>query len=162
MPPMTSTTRSEVSRMSSNVPRERVSTPLRSGRSPVTCSTMSARASSSSANADPTVPWPSRPTLNVAGNQVLDRFAADDEPRVAARGEHHGRARDAVVVVGHRVAVGAGGRGDDHVADAGLVERHLVDQHVAGLAVLAGQATGCGAAEAVDDLRLVARAVEHR
>src|SRR3954451_13746404 len=130
MPPMTSTTKSDVSRMSSDVPRERVSTPLRSGRSPVTCSTMSARAASSSANADPTVPWPSRPTLNVAGNQVLEGLAADDQARVAAGREDDGRAPHAVVVVGHRVAVGAGGRCDDHVAGARVVEQHLVDEHV--------------------------------
>src|SRR3954451_10672519 len=155
MPPMTSTTKSDVSRMSSDVPRERVSTPLISGRSPVTCSTASARVASSSANADPTVPWPSRPTLNVAGNQVLEGLAADDEARVAAGGEDDGRARDAVVVVGHRVAVRAGRRRDDHVADARVVEQDVVDDHVRGLAVLAGQPASGRAPEAVGDLGLV-------
>src|SRR4051812_49935702 len=125
---MTSTTRSELSRMSSNVPRERVSTPVSSGRRPVTCSTPGARACSSSANAPPTVPWPSRPTLNVAGNQVLEGLAAHDEPRVAAGGEDDGRARHAVVVVWHRLAVGAGRGRDDHVAPApGVAPRPAAD-----------------------------------
>src|SRR3954451_17739806 len=161
-PPMTSTIRSELWRISSNEPRERVSTPLSCGRRPVTCSTPSARSSSSRANADPTVPWPSRPTSNVSGNQVLVGLAADDEARVAVLGEDDRRPRHAVVVVGERVAVGAGGRRDDHVAGARVVEDDLVDDHIGGLAVLAGQATRRTAAEAIDDLRLVPRAVEHR
>src|SRR3954469_14033647 len=133
---MTSTIRSELARTSSKVPRERVSTPLSSGRRPVMCSTPGARACSSSAKAAPTVPWPSRPTLNVAGNQVLEGLAADDEPRVAAGGEDDGRARAAVVVVVHRVAVRAGRRRVHHVADARVVEQDVVDDHVRGLAVL--------------------------
>src|SRR3954453_9969219 len=162
MPPMTSTTRSALPTMSSKVPRERVSTPVSSGRRPVMSSTSSARSSSSPANAEPTVPWPSRPTLNVSGNQVLDGLAAHDDPSVAAGGEDDGRPGDAVVVVGHRVAVGAGGRRDDDVAGARVVEQDLVDEHVGGLAVLARQPAGGAPAEAVDDLGLVARAVEHR
>src|SRR3954462_15922893 len=147
---MTSTIRSELARTSSKVPRERVSTPLSSGRRPVMCSTPGARACSSWAKAAPTVPWPSRPTLNVAGNQVLEGLAAHDEPRVAAGGEDDGGARRAVVVVGHRMAVRTGGGRDDHVAGARVVELHLVDDDVAGLAVLARQAALRRAAEAID------------
>src|SRR4051795_9485987 len=157
---MTSTIRSELARTSSKVPRERVSTPLSSGRRPVMCSTPGARACSSSAKAAPTVPWPSRPTLNVAGNQVLDGLAAHAEPRVTAGGEDDRRARHAVVVVGHRVAVGAGRGRDDQIAGAGVVEQHVIDDDVAGLAVLAGQAARRGAAEAIGDLGLVAGAIE--
>src|SRR4051812_15624056 len=123
---MTSTTRSALSSTSSNVPRERVRTPVSSGRSPVTCSTWSARSRRSSANAAPTVPWPSSPTLNVPGKQVLVGLAAHDGPRVAVLDEHHRRPRDAVVVVGHAVAVGAGRGRDDDVAHARVVEQDLV------------------------------------
>src|SRR5690242_2332759 len=133
MPPMTSTIRSALSSTSSKVPRERVSTPVSSGRRPVTCSTWSARSRSSSAKADPTVPWPRRPTLKVAGKQVLVGLATDDGARVAVLDEHDWRPRHAVVVVGHRVAVGAGGGRDDQVAGARVVEQDLVDDDVARL-----------------------------
>src|SRR5919107_741535 len=113
---MSSTTRSEPARISSKSPRERVSTPASSGRSPVTGTIASARSRSSVANAEPTVPWPSRPTLNVSGTQILVALAADDDPRRPVAAEQHGRAADAVVVGGHRVAVGPGGGGDEHVA----------------------------------------------
>src|SRR3954454_14218862 len=162
MPPMTSTTRSALSRTSWKVPRERVRTPVSSGRRPVTCSTWSVRSRSRSANAAPTVPWPRRPTLKVSGKQVLVGLAPHDGPGFALADEDDGRPRLAVVVVGHRVAVGAGGGGDDEVAGARVVEQHLVDDDVAGLAVLAGQAAQGLAAEAPDDLGLVARVVEHR
>src|SRR3954453_23104685 len=162
MPPMTSTTRSALSSTSSNVPRERVSTPVSSGRSPVTCSTWSVRAARSSAKADPTVPWPRSPTLKVPGKEVLVGLAADDGTRFAVLDEDHGRARHAVVVVGHAEAVGPGGGRDDEVARPRVVEQHLVDDDVPGLAMLAGQATRRLAAEAPQDLGLVARPVEHR
>src|SRR4051794_39761949 len=142
MPPMTSTTRSALSSTSSNVPRERVSTPVSSGRSPVTCSTWSVRSRSRSAKADPTVPWPRRPTLKVSGKQVLVGLASHDRPRVALAHEDDRRPRDAVVVVGHAVAVGAGGGRDDEIPDVRVVEQHLVDDDVTRLAVLARQAAG--------------------
>src|SRR4051794_21084662 len=163
MPPITSTTRSDRSRMSSKSPRERVSTPLISGRCPVAASIASARASSSSWNAPPTVPWPSRPTLkDVTECEVLVALAAHDGPRVPVLAEDHRRARDAVVVVGHRVAVGAGGGHHQQVTGPGVVQLHVALQHVAGLAVLAGDRADRAAAEAVRYLGLVARAVEHR
>src|SRR2546425_912335 len=117
---MTSTIRSERSRMSSKLPRPRVSTPDSSGRRPVIASTCAARASSSSANAEPTVPNPSSPTRkgsgDVTGQQVLVGLAAHDDAGVAVLGEDDRRARHAVVVAGHRVAVGAGGGRDHYVA----------------------------------------------
>ena len=62
-PPISSTIMSDSARISSKSPRERVSTPLTCGRSPVIGTIASARSSSSAAKAPPTVPWPSRPTL---------------------------------------------------------------------------------------------------
>src|SRR5437764_5886135 len=135
MPPISSTIRSASPRTSSNSPRERVSTPVSSGRSPVIAATWSARSRTSAANAAPTVPWPSRPTLNVSAIQVLEGLPAHDEPRLAAAAEHHGGARDAVVVVGHGVDVGARDRHGEDVADPRVGEPRLADQHVARLAV---------------------------
>src|SRR5689334_18179334 len=137
MPPISSTIRSELARISSKSPRERVSTPAICGLKPVMWAIASARSASSVSNAAPTVPWPSRPTLYVSGIQVLVGLAADDEPRLAVGAEHDGRARDAVVVVGHRVHVGAGDGRGEHVTRPRVRERRLADQHVAGLAVLA-------------------------
>src|SRR5919199_3256757 len=161
---MSSTTRSERARMSSKSPRLRVSTPVSCGRRPVTAATSSARSASSAANAEPTGPWPSRPTRNgvaavargagpppasdIAGGEVGVRLAAHGEPGVAVADEHDGGARDAVVGVGHRVPVGAGGRGDDHVARARVVELDVADDDVARLAVLADQVAARAAAEA--------------
>src|SRR5215204_2824371 len=150
MPPITSTTRSERSRMSSNSPRLRVRTPLISGRWPVVAAIASARASSSSWNAAPTVPWPSRPTLkDVTEREVLVALAAHDGPRVPVLAEDHGRPRDAVVVVGHRVAVGAGRRHHQQVAGLRVVQLDVALQHVARFAVLAGDRADRAAAEAV-------------
>src|SRR3954468_14922500 len=152
MPPINSTIRSESARISSKSPRERVSTPLISGLKPVMWAIASARSASSASNAAPTVPWPSRPTLYVSGIQVLVGLAADDDPRVATGAEHHRRARDAVVVVGHGVHVGARHRGREHVARARVGQRRLADQHVAGLAVLSDHgAGGARFARAVDE-----------
>src|ERR1044072_2596568 len=137
MPPISSTTRSLLARISSKSPRERVRTPVISGLKPVMWAIASARSASSVSNAAPTVPWPSRPTLYVSGIQVLVGLAADDEPRVALRAEDDGAARDAVVVVGHGVHVDAGDRSRQHVAGSGVRKRGRADQHVAGLAVLA-------------------------
>src|SRR6187200_2105182 len=162
IPPISSTIRSAPSRISSNEPRERVSTPDSTGRSPVTGTIASARSSSRCANADPTVPWPSRPTLNVSGTQVLEGLAAHDAARVAARAEDHRRPRNAVVVVGHRVPVGARDRCDDDVAGPRVGQVRVLDQHITGLAVLPHQGARLAAlVHAVDGGRLVARAVEH-
>src|SRR3954449_11161224 len=137
MPPISSTIRSERARISSKSPRDRVSTPLTSGRQPVMWAIASARSASSASNAAPTVPWPSRPTLYVSAMQVLVGLAPDDDARVAARAEDHRRPRDAVVVVGHRVPVRAGDRGHEHVTGPRVGQADVAHQHVAGLAVLA-------------------------
>src|SRR3954449_10406493 len=97
----------------------------------------SARSASSRSKAAPTVPWPSRPTLYVSAIEVLVGLAADDDPCAATGAEHHGRSRDAVVVVGHGVHVGAGDGRREHVAGPGRGKGGLADQDVAGLAVLA-------------------------
>src|SRR6185436_12985793 len=128
---MTSTTRSEFARISSKSPRERVRTPASSGRSPVMGTIASARSRSSVAKAEPTVPWPSRPTLNVSGTQVLVGLAADDDPRAPVAAEQHGRAADAVVVGRHGVAVGAGRGGDEHVAGPRVGQARAAHEHVA-------------------------------
>src|SRR4051812_47218083 len=149
--------------MSSNSPRERVSTPEISGRIPVVDSIAPARASISSCSAPPTVPWPSRPTLNgVTCRQVLVGVSSHYNARVSVSAEDHRGPRDAVVVVGHRVTVCARGRGYQHVAGARVVEQDVLDQDVARLAVLAGHGAERAATEAVGDLGLVARVVEHR
>src|ERR1700742_1847665 len=101
--------------MSSNEPRLRVITPDSSGRSPVIRSIRSAWAGSSDANAEPTVPWPSTPTRNVGlsdvtGRQVVVGLAPHGHPGGALAAEDHRRPRHAVVVVGQRVAIGAGHR----------------------------------------------------
>ncbi len=51
-------------------------------------------------------------------HQVLVGLATHDQPRVALAAEDDRRPRHAVVVVGHRVPVGAGGRGHQDVARA--------------------------------------------
>src|SRR5205823_2052479 len=101
---------------SSNEPWLRVSTPTRVGRSPVTSSMRRACSESSWANALPTVPWPSSPMWNswlfdVTGAQVLVALAADHHASIAVAAEDHWGPGHAVVVVGQRVPVGAGGRG---------------------------------------------------
>src|SRR3954471_22958221 len=142
MPPMTSMTRSASARTPSKSPRERVRTPVIRGRIPVACSTWSARAGRSSANAPPTVPWPSRPIRksDIAPQRVGVGPAPHDGAGVAARAEDPGRPRHAVVVVRHRVGVGAGGGRDDVVAGGRIREGHLPHEDVAELAVLAGDA----------------------
>src|SRR5437763_3235600 len=163
MPPMSSTIRSLRSRMSSKSPRERVRTPDNSGRMPTEASIDPARSSSNLWNAPPTVPWPSSPTLNaVTSRQVLVGLAPDDDARLAGGAEDDGRARDRVVVVRHRVAVGAGGRDDQHVARLRVVQHDVAHEDVAGLAVHPGDRAELLAAGPVGDVRLVLRAVEHR
>src|SRR4051794_19446458 len=101
-----------------------------------------ARSASSASNAAPTVPYPSRPTLYVSAIQVLVGLAADDDPRAAAGAEHDRRARDAVVVVGHGVHVGAGDGGREDVAGTRIRQRRLPGQHLPGLAMLAPDGAG--------------------
>src|SRR3978361_1641610 len=99
---MTSTTRSEAATISSKSPRERVRTPLISGRIPVIAATWSARRPRRWAKAAPTVPWPRRPTRkeerseDVTGHQVVVGLAAHHDAGVAAGGEDHPRARRGV------------------------------------------------------------------
>src|ERR1700722_562476 len=177
IPPISSTSRSAPAMISSKLPRERVRMPLITGRWPLKRAISSARSSSSTANAAPTVPWPSRPTRNsgaspapseacsladIACGQILVALAPDDDTRVAVLAEDHRRTRDAVVVVGHRVAVRTRGRGHDHVARPRIVKHRVAHDHVARLAVLAREHALHGAAEAVRDVRFVGRAVEHR
>src|SRR3954469_5536719 len=132
MPPISSTTRSERSRMSSKSPRERVKTPDSSGRMPVENSIESARSSSRLWNALPTVPWPRSPTLNVVtSSQVLVGLAAHDRAGLTVRAEDDRWPRDGVVVVGHRVAIGTGRGNDEDVAHLRIVQRHVLDQDVA-------------------------------
>ena len=57
----------------------------------------------------------------------------------AARAEDDRRAGYAVVVVGHRMAVGAGGGRHHDVARPRVVEQRMAHDDVAGLAVLAGE-----------------------
>ena len=73
--------------------------------------------------------------------QVVERLAAHDHPGLPVGDEHHRRAGHLVVVGAHRVAVGAGDRRGQHVAD-GEVGGHLglAHEHVARLAVLAHDA----------------------
>src|SRR4051794_18992601 len=176
MPPISSTTRSLRSTMSPKSPRLRVSTPTTSGRLPVVASIAPARSSISRCSAAPTVPWPRMPTLKrpldpsppcaagrgaavesagddgsrsgVTGGEIVVGLAANHDASLAARAEDHGRARDAVVVVGHRVTVGAGDGRDQHVARPRVVEQHVRDEDVARLAVLPGHRAVVGAAEA--------------
>src|SRR5215212_4849386 len=138
MPPMTSTTRSLACKIASKSPSLRRSTPVISGRMPVIASMCCARAGSSSAKAPPTVPRPSRPMRktwsDIALEELLGALAPDDHARVAVRDEHDGRARDAVVGVGHGEAVAAGGGRDDHVAGLRFGQVRILHDHVAGLA----------------------------
>ena len=133
-------------RISSKSPSLRRRTPATSGRRPVTSSTIvGALRRAARAKAPPTVPVPEERRRRTGlghhtsrADQVVVGLAADDDPRLAVAAEDHRRPRHAVVVVGHRVAVGAGRRGDQHVADARGGQRRVADQDVAGLAVHAG------------------------
>src|SRR6202035_835554 len=151
MPPINSTTTSASARISSKLPRVRVSTPPITGRRPLKRSISPALSSSSSANAEPTVPKPSRPTLKgsdgIARGQVLEALAPHHNARVTLLAEDHGRPGQAVVVAGHGIPVGPGRRRDDHVAGPGILERGLGDDHVAGLAVLTREHAAGGAVE---------------
>src|SRR5690348_3214997 len=140
MPPMTSTIRSAPSRILSKSPSLRRSTPVISGRIPVIASICPARCGSSSANAPPTVPRPSRPMRkgsDIAVVELLGGLATHDKAGVAVGGEDDRSARDTVVGVGHGEAVAAGGGRDDHVANLRLGQVRILHDHVAGFAVLA-------------------------
>src|SRR6185437_16828789 len=83
---------------------------------------------------------------------------------LAAAAEDDRWPRDTVVVVGERIAVGAGRRRDEDVAGGGLGQGNVTNEHVAGLTVLAGDmaALGAGRERTVSDDRLIRRVVEHR
>src|SRR5690606_10953004 len=85
----------------------------------------------------PSTPFPTAAGLQVEAEEVLVGLAADDEAGVAVVDEHDRRAEDLVVVRAHRVAVGAGDRGGEQVADGEVVgDVALAHQHVARLTVL--------------------------
>src|SRR5436309_909247 len=184
MPPISSTSRSAPARICSKSPWVRVSSPLRTGRRPLKRSISSALCSNSTTNADPTVPCPSRPTrksplpgsralarappgalralADIARGQVLEALSPHHLAGVAFAGEDDRRARRAIVVVGHRISVRSGRGRDDHVSRPRVVEQRLARDHVSGLAVLAREHARRCTLEAVRDVRLVWRAVEHR
>src|SRR4051812_18349036 len=140
MPPISSTIRSLASRIWSKSPSLRRRVPVICGRMPVIAAMWSARAGSSSANAPPTVPRPSRPMRNacsdIALEELVGALAAHDEAGVAVCDEDDGRARGAVVGVGHGEAVAAGGGRDDHVPHLRVGQVRILHDHVAGFAVL--------------------------
>ena len=74
---------------------------------------------------------------DIAAHQILVALAAHDHAGVPVPAEDHRRARHAVVVVGHRIAVGAGRGRHDDVARPRIRQRDVAHDHVAGLAVLA-------------------------
>ena len=73
--------------------------------------------------------------LHVPGHQVVPCLAADDQPGIAVVDEDDGDPAVAVVVVGHRVAVGAGRGNGEQVAHPRGGQWDAVDQHVAAFAV---------------------------
>src|SRR5829696_624063 len=168
--------RSLRSTMSSKSPRLRVSTPEISGRRPTSTSIASARSSSSPAKAEPTVPWPSTPIRNgsaVTLGEIFVGLAAYHHAGLAVPTEDHRRTPHGVVVVRHRIRVGAGGRNHEDVAHARIVEPYVAHEHVARFTVHSGDRADLRSTtfaprggiphfgEAIRDLGLVARAVEH-
>ena len=92
---------------------------------------------------------PSRPCRSRAGrserrqpasraSEVVPGLATDHEAGIAVAAEDDRRAGHAVVVARHRVAVGAGRRGDEQIAGTRRCEQRVLDQHVPGLAVHPG------------------------
>src|SRR5690606_15589769 len=73
---------------------------------------------------------------HVARDQVGVRLAADHQLVPALMDQHHGRPRDAVVVAGHGEIVRPRVKDRQHVARLGFGPVQLLDEHVAGLAVL--------------------------
>ena len=80
--------------------------------------------------------------LALEREQVGDRLAAADEPRVAVSHEHGCGPADAVVVRAHGERVRAGRRNGEQVSAPGRGEGDVVDEHVARLAVHSGDADG--------------------
>src|SRR6185436_19147273 len=78
------------------------------------------------------------------------------QPRVAVAGEHHRNPPGAVVLVGHRVAVGAGDRHRQQIADHRLAQRDTVDQDVTRFAVPPDHTDRLTSADPVDDAGLEA------
>ena len=100
---------------------------------------------------------------SVEGQQVVERLPADDDPARAVPDEHDRRPRHLVVGRRHRVAVGAGHRRGQHVADGDIGRQPGVPHdHVAGLAVLAddGDRPGPPGVGRPHQERLVAAAVQ--
>ena len=97
IPPISSRSRSAPARISSKLPRVRVSTPLITGRRSLMRSISSALCASSSANADPTVPKPSRPMLKGSAGTARAPLArghhAPSGPRSSRAGRPRGRRR---------------------------------------------------------------------
>src|SRR5579864_7888954 len=98
-----------------------------------------------SAKAAPTVPRPRTPILKTSGlesrpagieslgiatRQVGVSLAPDDDAGIASPAEDDRRARHPVVVVRHRVTVGAGGRRHDDVAGRRVCELDVLNDHV--------------------------------
>ena len=75
---------------------------------------------------------------DIARGQIVVGLAPHDDARLAVAAEDDRRARHAVVVVGHRVAVGAGRGRRPATSPTRVGEPRLLDQDVAGLAVHAG------------------------
>src|SRR4051794_37528004 len=141
MPPINSTITSEPARISPKSPPERLRTPARSGRRPVAAATASARSASKSANAPPTVPRPSRPILTVSlipRGEVLVGLPPDDHPRIPRAEEDPRGAGLPFVVVGHRMAEGAGRGGNEDAPAARRRQADVANEDVTGLAVHAG------------------------
>ena len=90
------------------------------------------------------------------------RLAPHGQAGVAVAAEDDRRPARAVVVVGQRVAVGAGDRHHEQVADLRGRQLDAALEHVAALAVVADQLAGLRLALAVEDLGREALAVEHR
>ena len=102
---------------------------------------------------------------HVGGEEVVERLAANDETGVTVGTEHDRRTGDLVVVRAHRVAVRAGDRHREQIADPGVDRQLRVErQHVTRLAVLADQARrqATWVVDRTREERLVTGPVEHR
>src|SRR5213078_4266467 len=97
-------------------------------------------------------------------NEVVHGLAPADQPRLAVPDEHRRRPRHGVVVRAHCERVRAGGGNGEQVAAAWLRKPHVLDQDVAGLAVLPADAVAAGGlfTRAVGEERAVPGAVELR
>ncbi len=143
------------------------------GRRPLKRSISPARSSSSCANAEPTVPWPSSPTLEAAGSpraasdiacgQILEALAPDDDARVAVGGRRSragGARRCSCCAIAKPYAPVAGvtitspGRGSASSASRTITSPDSQ--------CLPASTHARRAVEAVGDVRFVGGAVEHR